>query len=70
MGARWARQESNLHSRSDRITAGCSRHMISSPLGCLTGTAPAHTRVTAGSLAFWVQAPVGPAGVEPAASAV
>src|SRR5215472_17305354 len=37
-------------------------------LGCLTGTAPANTRVTAGPLAFWVQAPVGPAGVEPAAS--
>ena len=67
---RWARQESNLHSRSDRFTAGCSRHMISSPVGCLTGTAPADTRVTAGSLAFWVQAPVGPAGVEPAASVV
>ena len=38
--------------------------------GCLTGTAPANTRVTAGPLAFWVQAPVGPAGVEPAASVV
>jgi hypothetical protein len=38
-------------------------------MGCPAGTAPANTRVTAGPLAFWVQAPVGPAGVEPAASA-
>jgi len=39
--------------------------MISSPLGCLTGTAPAHTRVTAGSLAIWVQAPQYPVEVLP-----
>jgi hypothetical protein len=62
---RWARQESNLHSRSDPFTAGCSRHMISSPVGCLTGTAPAYTRFTAGPLASWVQAPQYPVEVLP-----
>jgi hypothetical protein len=70
VGARWARQESNLHSRSDPFTAGCSRHMISSPVGCLAGTAPAQTRVTAGSLAFWVQAPVPSGGAAPPTSPV
>jgi hypothetical protein len=56
--------------KGDPFTAGCSRHMISSPVGCLTGTAPAHTRSTAGPLASWVQASVGPPGVEPGTSAV
>jgi hypothetical protein len=36
-----------------------------SPVGCLTGTAPAHTRSTAGPLAFWVQAPQYPVEVLP-----
>lgn len=41
-----------------------------SPVGCLAGTAPAHTRFTAGPLAFWVQAPVPSGGAAPPTSPV